>query len=213
MRNSTLQSRSRPVPILLHAGLGKSPGASFLESIMSDERWLPVVGYEGIYEVSDQGRVRLSADRHGCKAGKVMSSRLNNSGYLMVDLRKGDTRSTFLVHRLVRIAFSRQYPIGMLEVNHKNGIKIDNRLENLEWCSHSDNLRHAHENGLHSENGETSRWAKLSQGDVIDIHSRVASGESKRSVGKRYNTTTYNITRIVTGKRWARVKKQIAAGS
>jgi len=95
------------------------------------ETWKSIVGFEN-YDVSDLGNVR------NVKSGKVLKPYNNGSNYLCVDLR-GDTRKKNRVHRLVLQAF---LPIEEdLECNHKNHITTDNRLENLEWCSHSQNNR------------------------------------------------------------------------
>jgi len=96
------------------------------------ESWLPIVGYEGKYEVSDFGNVR------NVKSGRILKSSPNNNGYLLVDLYNNG-RKTFLVHRLVLQTF---LPIDdFKDVNHKNHIKTDNCFENLEWCSSSENQR------------------------------------------------------------------------
>jgi hypothetical protein len=95
------------------------------------ESWLPIVGYEGKYAVSDFGNVR------NAKTGRIMKLSPNKDGYLHTILsNKG--RKTCSVHRLVLETF---LPTDGKEVNHKNHIKTDNRLENLEWCSRSENLR------------------------------------------------------------------------
>jgi hypothetical protein len=96
-----------------------------------EERWLPIVGYEGLYEVSDLGRVKSFA-RY--KDGKILKPTIYG-GYLRVELKD----KTNKIHRLVLQAF---LPIDEFkQVNHMNHIKTDNRLCNLEWCSPSENLR------------------------------------------------------------------------
>jgi hypothetical protein len=96
-----------------------------------EERWLPIVGYDGKYEVSDLGRVKSFA-RY--KDGRILKHKIDK-GYLRVEL-KGKIYS---IHRLVLQAF---LPIDEIkQVNHMNHIKTDNRLCNLEWCSPSENLR------------------------------------------------------------------------
>jgi hypothetical protein len=96
------------------------------------ETWLPIVGYEGKYEVSDFGNVR------NAKTGKIMKPSTDKNGYCYIGLNNNGLK-LFKVHRLVLLTF---LPIEEVkEVNHKNHIISDNRLENLEWCSHSENTR------------------------------------------------------------------------
>jgi hypothetical protein len=118
---------------------------------MSEERWLPVVGFEGFYEVSDQGRVR-SLDRqvmrHGGKAsgyplrirGRVLAPRRQEPGYSTVQLHLDGRPTKGFVHRLVMQAFVGPCPEGM-EVRHINGDAEDSRLANLAYGTHSENLR------------------------------------------------------------------------
>lgn len=104
------------------------------------EMWQPVNGYEGIYEVSDQGRVRnVKRDR--------LRKPSNIRGYQAVPLCKGGKNRMKLLHRLVAEAFIPNHE-NKPQVNHINGNKADNRAENLEWVTPQENLRHAWETGL-----------------------------------------------------------------
>ncbi len=106
------------------------------------EVWLPVVNYEGLYEVSNRGRVRsldrLVVDKSGKRTRlfkeRILTNVCANTGYHMVSLHKNSSReSRRTVHRLVMIAFN---PIDDYEqkiVDHINGVRHDNRLENLRW--------------------------------------------------------------------------------
>lgn len=115
---------------------------------MSKERWRWVVGYEGLYMVSDEGRVMsvpriVDKGRTGKHSipGIEIRPQKQNSGYLFVCIYKGDGGKQFLVHRLVARAFIGT-PDGGQEVNHKNGDKHDNSTENLEWVTKSENITH-----------------------------------------------------------------------
>lgn len=113
------------------------------------EDWLPVVGYEGYYEVSNLGNVRSVRYNH---VGEVIYSRIikpctKANGYFGVVLSKQSTTTNYLVHRLVAITFL-ENPFDLPEVNHKDGDKTNNAITNLEWVSSSDNLAHAYRNGL-----------------------------------------------------------------
>ena len=98
------------------------------------ERWKPVLGFEGKYEVSDQGRLKNVQEGAGHVTGRILRVGINLRGYAQYTLGKYGGRHS--AHLLVMQAFSGPKPDG-LEINHKNGIKTDNRIENLELWSHS----------------------------------------------------------------------------
>ena len=129
------------------------------------EEWRPVVGYEGLYEVSNTGRVR-SLDRYTkyrCSyrlhKGKVLSPAIKDNGYLIVRLQK----RMFYVHRLVAEAFI-ENPDNLPEVNHLDEDKTNNRVDNLEWCDHKYNMNYGTRNirskDTHIKNGY---WTGLSR--------------------------------------------------
>lgn len=133
--------------------------------------WKDVVGFEGLYEVSDTGQVR-SLDRIArsgrfCK-GKILSQK-SIRGYMNVTLCVDNKLTTRQVHRLVMMAFSYNPEYKKLQVNHINGVKDDNRLENLEWCTSSENLKHAYQLGLERQDGEHNANHKLTWEKVYKI--------------------------------------------
>ncbi len=109
-----------------------------------------VPNYEGLYVIDSLGNVVSLPKIDGSRfvnRYKILKTKVNRSGYVEVSLCKEGKQKTFLLHRLIALAFipnPENYPC----VNHKNGIKTDNRIDNLEWCSHSFNTLHAYENNL-----------------------------------------------------------------
>lgn len=121
------------------------------------EKWIAVPKYEGLYEVSDRGRVR-SLDRIDSRGwrrkGKVLSPRRHRNGHLRVDLWKNGKGREMSVHRLVLLAFIGPCPKGM-EACHWNDIPDDNRLQNLRWDDRSANLHDSVRNGSHHNANRT----------------------------------------------------------
>ena len=103
------------------------------------EQWKDIIGYEGLYQISSYGRVK-SLPRKGCK-GQIVKPSFTNSGYQQTHLCKNGKAVTKMVHRIVAIHFIYN-PDNLPEVNHINECKTDNRVENLEWCTRLQNVRH-----------------------------------------------------------------------
>ena len=119
------------------------------------EEWRDIKGYEGLYQVSNKGRVRsldrvVAAGRGGGDRnikGRIIVLRNHGSGYKMVNLWRENEYKITYAHILVAQAFIPN-PEGKPEVNHINGYKTDNRVENLEWCTSRENSLHARNTGL-----------------------------------------------------------------
>lgn len=100
------------------------------------ELWKPVPDYEGLYEVSNYGRVKNSL------TGQIMTGTINSYGYRVYRLSKGQNRKDFKGHRMVALAFLPTIP-GKNDVNHKDGDKLNNSVDNLEWVTRRENNYHA----------------------------------------------------------------------
>lgn len=118
------------------------------------EEWRPIVGYEGLYEVSNTGQVRRVSDLMVLKFS-------DRKGYCGVRLRKDGKRKMFSVHRLVAIAFI-QNPYGLPQVNHKDENKKNNNVDNLEWCDHI-------YNNLYGTRLERIRKTRLERGSYTGL--------------------------------------------
>lgn len=125
------------------------------------ENWLPVIGYEGTYDVSDLGRVRRvgRATRSGkgrgggARIGRILRTQVVHGGYRTVHLWLAGSQKVHLVAGLVAEAFIGPRPIGR-EVNHIDGVKKNNAAANLEYLTRSENLTHAYQLGLRSRSVE-----------------------------------------------------------
>ena len=111
---------------------------------MDNEIWKPILGYEERYEVSNLGMIRKIQGRY---AGRILKCFTDSDGYLCISLTKDYKSKSFFVHRLVAMTFIPNLE-NKPQVNHINGIKSDNRVENLEWVTASENMQHAWKNGL-----------------------------------------------------------------
>jgi hypothetical protein len=114
---------------------------------MAEEQWKPVTGYEGYYEISDQGNVKSCERKVSGKEGRIDIRRAQskktfinkNNGYLVVNLSKEGKNVTYLIHRLMAFAFLVN-PDNLVEIDHIDRNKTNNTLSNLRWVSHSANM-------------------------------------------------------------------------
>ena len=110
------------------------------------EEWRDIEGYEGFYQISNLGNVKSLTNRSNHKEEKIL--KLNTNGkYYLVNICKNTKKKTLLIHRLVAKAFI-DNPNNLPQINHINGNKLDNRVENLEWCTCRENIIHSIKTGL-----------------------------------------------------------------
>lgn len=117
---------------------------------MKEENWKDIKGYEGLYQCSNNGNIR-SLDRYvyehigkkQFRKGQIIIPRLNKNGYLQFALNKESKRKMVYVHVIIASTFL-DNPNSFVTVNHKDGNKLNNCVENLEWCSYSDNNLHSY---------------------------------------------------------------------
>ena len=154
------------------------------------EEWRPVVGYEGLYEVSDLGQVR----RLWRDVPPTIRKQHRSRGYWRIRLTLGEVRKTFRTHTLVACAFIGPPPTPKHEINHKDGDKSHQHPDNLEWVTHGDNVRHAWTHGLCTiPAGEKHPSARLTNDIVMAIR---ASSAPEAELVARYGvqrTTIYDV--------------------
>lgn len=185
------------------------------------EFWKRIAGYPG-YDVSSFGRVRsywvkrLRKGRIGFYSEidavpHLRKLNLKEDGYLWIGLpqKHKRTRKTFYVNRLVATAFLPN-PENKVQVNHKTGVQGDNRVDNLEWNTRSENINHAYRHGLKvAPSGDEWLSARshltLTPDKVREIRRRVAAGEMQKDVAKDFNVRPGAICRVMSGQRWGHV--------
>lgn len=164
------------------------------------EQWKPIEWAGGWYEVSCRGRVRsverfvtCSDGRRRRYRGRLIATDLNSNGYERVALSCANGRCRVFVHRLVADHFLEPDP-DRPQINHVNGDKLDNRAENLERCTHSENQRHASDTGL--------RHFKLTRGQALDARRRMLAGERADEVAADLGVCSATAYRIRRGECW-----------
>ena len=175
------------------------------------EVWLDIKGYEGHYQVSSIGRVkslaRVVESRKGIFGNKKEKFLLDwdcGKGYRKVKLCKEAIEKSIRVHRLVAETFL-DNPYLKLEVNHINGIKDDNRVENLEWATGSENTIHALNNKLKiSQKGSEHGMSKLTEKDVLEIR-KIGRSKGLKEVSKIYKVSESLISNVLLNKIWNHV--------
>ena len=178
------------------------------------EIYVDIPGYEGYYQVSNYGNVksldRVIKEKTGKTQtikGRVLKQRINPGGYYYVELSKNGTKATFAIHQLVAQAFL-DNPENKPIVNHINGIKTDNNVNNLEWATYSENLSHAYSSGLRTavslqtvENKNYKR--KLKPEQVIEIKRLLAAGSlTHKEIATKFSVARSTVTEIKSGRRW-----------
>jgi hypothetical protein len=190
-----LNTQLREAPIRYHDG----------QKLEVHSIWEKVRGYEGLYKVSQTGKVRsvsrtvkLRDGRTRWLQGRVLKPSLY-SGYPGVCLCKRGKQEIVLVHRLVAIAFISN-PYHKPEVNHKDGDKTNCNVRNLEWVTQVENERHALRMGLKAR-GMRIAVCVIPEEDIPSIISRVRGGEVQKRIAVEYGVSPCTINDIWKGRR------------
>lgn len=179
-------------------------------TIPSEERWLPVPGYEGIYEVSDMGRVKslprkeMRGGHLRSRSGRILRPQSSPSGHKHVILCRDAVKTMRRIHVLVMEAFVGPRPSPEIVVAHCNGVPSDNRLVNLRYATQSENLQDMREHGTLMLGGKNHKTT-ITADDVLEMRQLRKSGESLKSLASKFGvcqSTVSNVCRYIT---WAHV--------
>lgn len=164
------------------------------------ERWKDIKEYKGLYQVSSLGRVR-SLPRNTTKGGIIKGNK--SRFYQSLCLSKNGYIKSYAIHRLVAITFIKNSD-NKPYVNHKDGNKFNNRVDNLEWTTPSENKIHAVKNGFtYSPRGEKHWASKLSEWQVISI--RRNAYKPQKELAKEFNVSFQTISDIINRKKWKHI--------
>lgn len=169
----------------------------------------PVNGYEGFYEVSSLGKVKslpkMKLTQWGLRLTKERMLKVTTfhpQGYRFVTLIKEGKRKSHSVHRLVATAFIaniNKFP----QLNHKDTIKDNNIVDNLEWCTNSFNQLHAFKYGLQDNHGSNHPRAKTVEDEVLKIREiKAGYNLTNREIGQLFGLSKCNVQQIVSRATW-----------
>lgn len=169
--------------------------------------WKTIPGFS-LYEASSDGEIK-TYNWKNLKREAIMKPAMDNSGYLRTMLKRDSDGKigTIKVHRIIAQTFIPN-PENKPEVNHKNSIRNDNRVINLEWVTHSENVKHSFYNGIQNNKGQNNPCASLTDEQVLEIRSKYTfgkktkCGKTKAQLAKEYNTTFNVIKQLVQGRTW-----------
>lgn len=168
--------------------------------------WKDIPGYEACYQISDAGEVIRTGKATGATVGRRLKLQDHNEGYVATSLWRDNKEKRFLVHRLVFMAFCGPIPDGQ-EINHINGNKKDNRIENLEAVEPQENIDHAIRIGLVNNVGEKNPMAKLTAEKVRDIRlSHIPGVFGYKQLAKKHGVKWETIRGVLKGENWQHVK-------
>lgn len=154
-----------------------------------------IIGFENLYQISNLGNVK-SLGNNKLRKEKILKNGKTNCGYKTVSLSRNNIYKTYPIHRLVALHFILNKS-NKRTVNHINGIKTDNRVENLEWNTTSENTKHAHDNGLIKvSKGENHANSKLSNKQVLEIR-QIGRNLKQKQIAEIYGITQKNVSNVL----------------
>ena len=163
------------------------------------KKFKDIKGYKGIYCINKDGLIYTH------NYNRFLKPFPDKNTYLRVLLSKNSSIKNKIVHRLVAETFIPN-PKNLPQVNHKDGNKQNNNVNNLEWCTNLQNIRHASENGLlRGRKGITHHNAKLTEDNVLSIRKEKLEGKSVYEIADKYGIHCQHVWRICSKGRWGHI--------
>lgn len=175
------------------------------------EIWKPIPGYENFYEASNLGRIKSLEEKrfmpvnntYATYKERIIRQSKTIDGYLKVTLSKKN-KKCFLSHRLIGLTFI-DNPQNKPEINHKKGIKSDNRCWMLEWCNPNENVQHAYDYKLlQPKKGVKNGASKLTEKQVLEIR-KIGNSMYKKDIAKKYKVGSSTISRVLNNINWKHI--------
>jgi len=176
-----------------------------------------IQGYNGRYKISLCGDIKcctiLKGRRKKTNIPKEVSIKQKRgpNNYVHISMFTNGKPKQYLLHRIIAQVFIPN-PETKPQINHINGIKWDNRIENLEWCTQSENMQHAYKTGLKKgysvnpfKKGEGHTLSKLKNEDVVQIRILASQGMQQRKIGKKFGVCQKTILNILKKRIWTHV--------
>lgn len=167
-----------------------------------DKQFIDIPSYEGLYKMSRDGIVLKNGRL------KPMSQHLSTNGYINVRLSKGGKTKTEGLHRLIALSFI-DNPRNLPVVNHKDLNKLNNSIDNIEWCTQKYNLEHSVSLGNTkplSGKGEKNGFSKLKKEQVLQIREAYKNNKlSQREIGEIYGVKQTTVANIITRTNWKHI--------
>ncbi len=167
------------------------------------EIWKDIPNYEGLYQVSNRGSVKV-LPKNANRKEKILKPNMKYPGYFYLNLVKNRQSRHYTIHRLVALTFIPN-PENKKEVNHIDANKLNNLIPNLEWCTRQENIRHRDLNSL-SPRGEKNGSSKLKEKQVRKILNLYNSGKIKCvTMARKYGVGQSTISDIIRRKTWRHI--------
>lgn len=178
---------------------------------MQDEIWKDVDGYDGKYQVSNHGNMRMiivyrCPRRPRPPATKPMKNNTHNLGYKRIGLRKNGKTKNWYIHQLVARAFIPN-PLSKPEVNHIDCNKANNHISNLEWCTKKENMRHRKLMGLYDTQpkGSSHPGSKLIESDIPKMRALRTLGVPGEIIAAAFNISEGTLYSSIRGETWKHI--------
>jgi len=164
------------------------------------EEFRDIQGYEGLYQISNLGRIKSLK----FKKEKILKCIEEKDKYLIINLYN-KKQKMHKVHRLVLLSFKPEEYFEGAVCNHKNSIRCDNRLDNLEWCTPKENIHHGIKNGFINVVGENNKSSKLKEHQIQVIRNLYKVLKNQTVIARLFNVRKNTISRIINNKTWTHV--------